>query len=79
MMGRNGLHPQLPSGGPNNRRPGGSPFKTPKRRQLALLGVAGESVGVVAGAAGWRVSGEPAWIVMSIVSFALALVLLRHV
>ena len=29
-------------------------------RQLALLGVAGESVGVLAGAAGWRLSGEPA-------------------
>jgi hypothetical protein len=48
-------------------------------RQLALLGVAGESVGVLAGAAGWRLSGEPAWLVMSGVSLALALVLLKRV
>jgi hypothetical protein len=41
--------------------------------------VAGESVGVLAGAAGWRLSGEPAWLVMAVLSLALALVLLRHV
>jgi hypothetical protein len=51
----------------------------PRGRQLALIGVAGESVGVLAGAAGWRVSGEPAWLVMAGVSLALALVLLRRV
>jgi len=44
-----------------------------------LIGVAGESVGVLAGAAFWRVSGEPAWIVMAVVSLALALIMLRHV
>lgn len=49
------------------------------RRQLALIGVAGESVGVLAGAALWRYSGEPAWIVMAVVAFALALVMVRHV
>lgn len=78
----NGLQPHLPGGpnpGPGNRRPGKSRFAIPKRRKLALIGVAGESVGVLAGAAGWRVSGEPAWIVMSIISLALAIILLRHV
>ncbi|CAA9288827.1 MAG: hypothetical protein AVDCRST_MAG77-4545 [uncultured Chloroflexi bacterium] len=49
------------------------------RRRLAMIGVAGESVGVLAGAAGWRISGEPAWIIMAVVSFALAIVMLRHV
>ena len=58
--------------GPKKERFGG-------RRQLAIIGVAGESVGVVAGAALWRYSGEPAWIVMAVVAFALALVMVRHV
>ena len=49
------------------------------RRRLALIGVAGESVGVIAGAALWRMSGEPAWIVMSVISLALALIMVRHV
>jgi hypothetical protein len=44
-----------------------------------LIGVAGVSVGVLAGAAGWRVTQEPAWLVMSGVSLALALLLLRRV
>jgi hypothetical protein len=57
---------------PSTGRPGG-------RRRLALIGVAGESVGVLAGVAGWRISGEPAWIIMAIVSFALAVFMLRHV
>ncbi len=60
------------TGGP--RRPRGR-----QGRRLALLGVAGESIGVVAGAAFWRFSGEPAWLVMSGVSLALALILLRRV
>jgi hypothetical protein len=51
----------------------------PRGQRLALIGVAGESVAVLAGAAGWRVSGEPAWLVMAGVSLALALVLLRRV
>ena len=78
--GRNGA----PPGGGEGRGGGGKPG--PRRslrglpgRQLALLGVAGESVGVRAGAAGWRLSGEPAWLVMSGVSLALALVLLKRV
>jgi hypothetical protein len=68
--------PVLPPGGAG-RRPGGS--RPAGRRRLALIGVAGESVGVLAGAAGWRVSGEPMWIIMAAVSFALALIMLRHV
>jgi hypothetical protein len=72
MSGMNGPLPKLPP-----RNTGRGP--TTGRRRLALIGVAGESVGVLAGAAFWRVSGEPAWIVMAIVSFALALVMLRHV
>jgi len=44
-----------------------------------MIGVAGETVGVLAGAAAWRVSGEPAWILMAVVSFALALIMLRHI
>ena len=44
-----------------------------------MVGVAGESVGVLVGAAGWRLSGEPAWLVMSGISLALALLLLRRV
>lgn len=72
MTGNNGSVP--PSPRPPKR------FQGPKTRQrLALIGVAGESVGVVAGAAFWRVSGEPAWIVMAVVSLALALIMLRHV
>jgi hypothetical protein len=69
--GGNDHKPGRPTG---PRRPGMLPG-----RNLALLGVAGESVGVLAGAAGWRFSGEPAWLVMSGVSLALALVLLRRV
>jgi hypothetical protein len=66
----------LPPRKPGRRpQPGG----TTGRRRLALIGVAGESVGVLAGAAFWRVSGEPAWIVMAVVSLALALIMLRHV
>ena len=72
--------PATPPGGSNGRRPGrpGLPRRA-QGRHLALLGVAGESVGVLAGAAGWRFSGEPAWLVMSGVSLALALILLRRV
>ncbi len=44
-----------------------------------MIGVAGESVGVLAGAIFWRTSGEPLWIVMAVVAFALALMMLRHV
>ena len=81
----NQLSPGPPGpGGPGNRRRGPE-LPRPNRpgsdrsRHLALLGVAGESVGVVAGAAFWKVSGEPAWLVMSGISLALALVLLRRV
>ncbi len=80
----------VPPPGPprgDGRQGGSGPGKPPgprrrwavPGRQLALLGVAGESVGVLAGAAGWRLSGEPAWLVMSGVSLALALVLLKRV
>ena len=71
--------------GPNSARPPRNTGNRPQqnrlagRRRLALIGVAGESVGVLAGAAFWRVSGEPAWIVMAVVSLALALIMLRHV
>jgi hypothetical protein len=80
--GRNGTPPPPKGGG--GRGKGGPPgprrgLKVLPGRQLALLGVAGESVGVLAGAAGWRLSGEPAWLVMSGVSLALALVLLKRV
>ncbi len=81
MNRRNG-HSKLPSpsggraGTPQRPNPSG---RMPRGRQLALIGVAGESVGVLAGAAGWRFSGEPAWLVMAGVSLALALVLLRRV
>jgi hypothetical protein len=80
-----------PSGGGNDRKTDGKTERKPGRptgprrpampqgRHLAMLGVAGESVGVLAGAAGWRFSGEPAWLVMSGVSLALALVLLRRI
>lgn len=62
--------------GPPNRR---GRFRLPKNRSLALIGVAGESAGVLAGAAGWRVTQEPAWLVMSGISLALAILLLRRV
>ena len=65
-----------------NRRNGPARPGLPRlggRRRLALIGVAGESVGVLAGAAGWRWSGGPAWLVMSAISLALALVLLKRV
>ena len=76
-----------PSGAPGpgrGDRPPGPPGPPKRRRslpgrQLALLGVAGESVGVLAGAAGWRWSAEPAWLVMSGISLALALLLLKRV
>ena len=75
--------PRLPrgplSGGPNNRGGNGGRPPSLRGRRLALLGVAGESVGVVAGAAGWRMSGEPMWLVMAAISFALAVLLLRRV
>jgi hypothetical protein len=71
------MRPSGPPGFPGGRRP--TPGSFVGRRRLALIGVAGESVGVVAGAAGWKVSGEPAWIVMAVVSFALAIIMLRHV
>jgi hypothetical protein len=76
----NDMKPHLP-GGPKlpGNRPTKSRFQVPRRQKLALIGVAGESVGVLAGAAGWKVSGEPAWIVMSVVSFALAIILLRYI
>ncbi|MGI8423865.1 MAG: hypothetical protein ACR2NO_07110 [Chloroflexota bacterium] len=83
MNGNNGtLRPTGPSGppgasGPGGRRPQGGRFGG--RRRLALIGVAGESVGVLAGAVLWRYSGEPAWIVMAVVSLALALIMVRHV
>ena len=73
MSGMNGPLPKLPPRTPTGRGPATG------RRRLALIGVAGESVGVIAGAAFWRVSGEPAWIVMAVVSLALALIMLRHV
>ena len=79
---RNQLSARPPRPG---NRPGGPGLPGPNRppsargRRLALLGVAGESVGVLAGAAFWKVSGEPAWLVMSGISLALALVLLRRV
>ena len=82
MNRRNAAQPAEPRpdrGQPGGRRPTGSRGGAPRRRRLALLGVAGESVGVLAGAAGWRLSGEPAWLVMAVLSLALALVLLRHV
>ena len=67
-----------PSGMPGgSRRPPAT--KLGGRRRLAMIGVAGETVGVLAGAAAWRVSGEPAWILMAVVSFALALIMLRHI
>ena len=72
MSGMNGPLPKLPPRGTGRGSPTG-------RRRLALIGVAGESVGVLAGAAFWRMSGEPAWIVMAVVSLALALIMLRHV
>lgn len=67
-----------PKGNGRGPRRSGGP-RIPQGRRLALLGVAGESVGVVAGAAFWRTSGEPAWLVMAGVSLALALILLRRV
>jgi hypothetical protein len=81
MNRRNGrTNLPLPSGGrPTNPKRPNSSGRLPRGRQLALIGVAGESVGVLAGAAGWRFSGEPAWLVMAGVSLALALVLLRRV
>ena len=63
----------------SNRAPRPKSPLTGGRRRLALIGVAGESVGVIAGAALWRTSGEPAWIVMSVIAFALALVMVRHI
>lgn len=78
----------LPTERPKHRQNAEKPRRVPSRdvssvatrnRRLALVGVAGQSVGVLAGAAGWRFSGEPAWLVMAGVSFALALVLLRRV
>jgi hypothetical protein len=78
MAGNNGsMRPGGPPGFPGGKRPGLRGLTG--RRRLALIGVAGESVGVVAGAAGWKLSGEPAWIVMAVVSFLLAIVMLRHV
>jgi hypothetical protein len=71
--GRGGGHRPAPKG----RGPFGQGLA--QGRRLVLLGVAGESVGVLAGAAGWRISGEPVWLVMSGISLALALVLLRRV
>ena len=73
MNGTNGALPPRNTG----KRPQQSRFGG--RRRLALIGVAGESVGVLAGAAFWRISGEPAWIVMAVVSLALALIMLRHI
>lgn len=68
-----------PKGGPGggSRHPRSGRFGG--RRRLALIGVAGESVGVLFGAAGWQLSHEPAWIIMAAVSFVLALFMLRHV
>ncbi|HXI18901.1 MAG TPA: hypothetical protein VNM48_21255 [Chloroflexota bacterium] len=76
MNGNNGAMqpPETPGG--SHRPP---TTKLGGRRRLAMIGVAGESVGVLAGAAAWRVSGEPAWILMAVVSFALALIMLRHI
>ena len=76
------------SGNNGAMQPGGRSPRTPRkpgtgrfggRRRLAMIGVAGESVAVLVGAAGWRVSGEPAWIIMSVVSLAFALIMLRQV
>ena len=66
-----------PGGGP--RLPNRKGLGGIGKRRLALIGVAGESVGVLAGVAGWRISGEPAWIIMAVVSFVLALIMLRYV
>jgi hypothetical protein len=77
--------PRMPrspfSGGEGGPDRGDGRRKPPalRGRRLALLGVAGESVGVLAGAAGWKLSGEPIWLVMAGISLALALVLLRKI
>lgn len=70
-----------PNDGSGRRGPAGSrpPARGLRGQRLALIGVAGESVGVLAGAAGWHLSGELAWLIMAGISLALALVLLRRV